>query len=205
MDRSSEVTSTCETFEGIIKATAGSCWSGDVKESAEKWSALVGGEHDDFEYIEDVKGDEAAQHCLRMLSGWFLRATTFIHQEGFETQLEMGGSDRMSIGWFYRWLDGRRHLPIRTFLKDIFSDLIFSQHIRVALSRFDGQAQRLRFLLADEGIAPTLSTKDLAKRDIPYMPDRLDTLIELLSDIKVLRLNENASLNLGERAESIKS
>lgn len=203
LDRSPEVTLACETFGDIIKSTAGSCWSGDFKGCAEKWSKSVGGEHDDFEYVEDVKGDAAAQHCLRMLSGWFLRATTFVHQKGFETQIEMGGSDRMSIGWFYRWLDGRKQLPLRTFLKDIFSDLIFSQHIRVALSRFDGQAQRLRFLLADEGIAPTLSTKDLAKRDIPYMPDRLDTLIELLSDIQVLQIGKEGKLYLGKRADSM--
>ncbi len=52
--------------------------------------------------------------------------------------MDLGGSDRMSMAWFMNWLNARRDLPMRSFLRDVFSDLVFSQHMRVALSRFDG-------------------------------------------------------------------
>ncbi len=61
--------------------------------------------------------------------------------------MKLGGSDRISIAWFLQWLDDRRERPMKEFLKDVYSDLVFAQHMRIALSRYDGSAQRLRFLL----------------------------------------------------------
>ena len=72
--------------------------------------------------------------------------------------MDLGGSDRMSMAWFMNWLNARRDLPMRSFLRDVFSDLVFSQHMRVALPRFDGSSQRLRFLLGDQGIEPRSSS-----------------------------------------------
>jgi len=101
------------------------------------------------------------------------------------------------MAWFMNWLNARRDLPMRSFLRDVFSDLVFSQHMRVALSRFDGSSQRLRFLLGDQGIEPTSSArKDLGELYLPWMRDRLDTLISLLCDCDVLEMDDD-TIRLG--------
>jgi hypothetical protein len=97
----------------------------------------------------------------------------------------------------HEWLNARRDLPMRSFLRDVLSDLVFSQHMRVAPSRFDGSSQRLRFLLGDQGIEPTSSArKDLGELYLPWMRDRLDTLISLLCDCDVLEMDDD-TIRLG--------
>ncbi len=89
--------------------------------------------------------------------------------------------------------------------RDLLSELIFAQHIRVALARFDGRSQRLRFALADNGIEPTVSARrDLAKKRLPWMPDRLDSMIDLLCDCDVLG-ETDGKLQLGSQARSLES
>ena len=106
---------------------------------------------------------------------------------------------------FLRWLNERRDIPIRDFLTDIFSDLVFAQHMRIALARFDGGAQRLRFLLGDSGIEPTISARsDLGNASLPWMLDRLDTLIGLLCDCDVVEWDDGV-LKLGRRAADVSS
>src|SRR5258708_22000153 len=114
-----------------------------------------------------------------------------------EKSMDFGGSDRMIMACLMNWLSARRGLPMRSFLRDVFSDLVFSQHMRVALSRFDGSSQRLRFLLGDQGIEPTSSArKDLGELYLPWMRDRLDTLISLLCDCDVLEMDDD-TIRLG--------
>ena len=79
--------------------------------------------------------------------------------------------------------------PLREFLKDLFANLIFTQHLRVALSRLDSNApkQRLRFMLGDFGIAPTSGMeKYLGEGDAPWMADRLDAWLLLLKDVGIV-------------------
>jgi hypothetical protein len=40
--------------------------------------------------------------------------------------MNLGGSGRMSMGWFLDWLATRQNQPVRKLLRDIFSDLIFA-------------------------------------------------------------------------------
>ena len=71
------------------------------------------------------------------------------------------------------------------------SRVIFAQHMRIALARFDGTAQRLRFLIGDGGIEATISARsDLGERGLPWMPDRLDPLAGLLCDCGVLAVKD---------------
>ena len=112
----------------------------------------------------------------------------------------MGGADHVGMAWLLRWMRDRRDQPIHGFLKDVFSDLVFAQHMRVALSRFDGSAQRLRFLLGDSGIEPSVSAKnDFAKLNLPWMSDRLDALTSLLCDCDILKIEEDL-VSIGSRS-----
>lgn len=140
-----------------------------------------------------------------MLAGWYWRMLSRKNDAKTKELMNLGGSDRMSIAWFLSWLNERRDLPMRDFLTDIFSDLVFAQHMRIALARFDGSAQRLRFLLGDSGIEPTISARaDLGDVSLPWMPDRLDTLIGLLCDCDVLEWDDG-TLKLGPRAAEVSS
>jgi hypothetical protein len=174
----------------VLKACAGPLWTGDDDATSAAWNTQVHGAHDQYEFIENPQDEHAISHGLSMLAGWYWRMLSQQGDAKTTDLMRLGGSDRMSIAWFLRWLTDRRDLPIREFLTEIFSDLIFAQHMRIALARFDGSAQRLRFLLGDTGIEPTTSARaDLGQLRLPWMPDRLDTLIGLLCDCDVLNLD----------------
>ena len=75
--------------------------------------------------------------------------------------------------------------------------------MRIALARFDGTAQRLRFLIGDGGIEPSVSAKaDMGNLYLPWMPDRLDTLAALLCDCDVLAEKEG-KYRLGPSAKDV--
>jgi hypothetical protein len=191
------------TFRESQRACAGPFWKGNDLATSTAWNADVHGDHEYFEYAEEPHGDLAAYQGLNMLAGWYWRMLARRGDPNTEKLLELGGSDRMSMAWFMDWLTARRDLPMRSLLRDIFSDLVFSQHMRVALSRFDGTSQRLRFLLGDQGIEPTSSArKDLGELYLPWMPDRLDTLISLLCDCDVLEMEDDA-IKLGPAAGEV--
>jgi hypothetical protein len=189
------------TFEGILEVTAGRTRQEDDLSTSEAWNREVHGEDDRFEVVEDPQGDEAVLHGLTMFAGWYWRMLARQTDVRTAELMQLGRSDRMSIAWFLKWLQERRTIPTAELLTDVFSDLIFAQHMRIALARFDGLAQRLRFLLGDTGIEPTLSARaDLGQRELPMMSDRLDTLIGLLCDCDVLTTTDEA-VDLGPAAD----
>ncbi len=192
------------TFGQLMQVLAGDLLGADDQATSRNWNRTIHGEHEKFEYVADPREDHGCMHALRICAAWFWRMEC--RQTGVGAQLmNIGGSDRMSMTWFLAWLRERRELPLADFLKDVFSNLIFSQHMRVALSRFDGKAQRLRFVLGDGGIEPTISArKSLGKLNLPWMPDRLDTLVDLLSDIGIL-IGGSDKVYIGPRAESMRN
>jgi hypothetical protein len=191
------------SFGDVLKNVAGSLWKRDESATSLAWNAQIHGAHEQFEFVEEPKSNGAIHDGLRMLAGWYWRMQSRQGDANIKELMKLGGSDRMSIAWFLQWLDDRRDRPMREFLKDVFSDLVFAQHMRIALARFDGSAQRLRFLLGDHGIEPTVSARaDLGGLNLPWMPDRLDTLIGLLCDCDVLD-SDDGILKLGPSAPDI--
>jgi len=192
------------TFRDILTGVAGDLCRSDDMTTSEKWNFSVHAKHEHFEFIKDPQGDLACLSGLRMFAGWYWRMLYRVNDTEHKNLMDLGHSDRMGMAWFLEWLEKRQELPLRSMLKDIFSNLVFSQHMRVALSRFDGHSQRLRFVLGDSGIEPTVSAgNDLGKRGLPWMPDRLDTLADLLCDLSILQRGEDGTLSLGRRADSV--
>ena len=188
------------TFLHLAEQRAGSLLKKDALATSAAWNKTVHGADDRFEYVESPQDDQAVIHGLRMLAGW--RWRMLARQQDAKTKhlMALGGADRMSTTWFLEWLRPHQALPIRDLLKEIFSGLIFAQHIRIALARFDGTAQRLRFLMGDSGIEPTVSAREtLAELGIPWMPDRLETLTALLCDCDVL-IDEDGAFRPGPAA-----
>jgi hypothetical protein len=192
------------SFRDVMRSVAGGLHCVDDLDTSAKWNTTVHGAHEQMEYIEQPQNNAAGISGLKMFAGWYWRMLARENDADHKDLMTLGQSDRMSMSWFLDWLRKRQNMPVREMLKDIFSDLVFSQHMRVALSRFDGNAQRLRFVLGDSGIEPTVSAKsDLGNRGLPWMPDRLDTLAELMCDIDVLKMNDQGSLELGPRSSTV--
>jgi hypothetical protein len=164
------------------------------------WNNTVHGGHRSFEHVWLEDEDNVCYQGLVMMAGWYWRMLYRNTEGTYDELLRLGGADRFGMKWFLGWVNDRLDLGMREFLKDVFSNLVFSQHMRIALSRFDGKAQRLRFMLGDEGIEPTTSAlKSLGKLSLPMMPDRLDTLTELMSDADLLVIDEDGAIRLGAR------
>lgn len=191
------------SFNNFLKAVADDIYSVDDETTSRKWNTTVHGGDDRFEHKEDPKGDKAVIHGLHMLAGWYWRMLVRQNDDDTKKLMELGEADRMGIKWFLEWLCDRKELPIRAFLHEIFSNLIFAQHVRIALLRFDGSAQRLRFLVGDNGIEPTKRVKDIGNLALPFMADRLNSLISLLCDCDILKIEGNTVL-LGTKAKTIK-
>jgi hypothetical protein len=172
-------------------------------ETSKSWNREVGADDHRFEYVEEAQNDQAPRDALRMIASWYWRARQRLEDPAQTELVLLGGADRVGMSWFIKWLEARKNRAIAGVVRDIFSDLVFAQHVRVALARFDGTSQRLRFGLADNGIEPTTSARrDLAKKDLPWMPDRLDSLIGLLCDCDVLHELEG-KLSLGAAAHDL--
>ena len=192
------------SFYDIMRDCAGPFLKEDDLKTSLAWNNQVHMDHERFEWVSDPQNDLAIEHGLTMLAGWCWRMLSRQQDNICAPLFKLGGADRMSISWLLEWLNGRRNQPIRDLLKDVFSDLIFAQHMRIALARSDGNAQRIRFLMGDSGIEPTISArKDFGELNLPWMPDRLDTLVALLCDCDVLA-NQDGRLAPGPAASAVK-
>ena len=181
------------TFEHFARESAGKLVKKDDVTTSQAWNETVHAGDKHFEFVDEPRDDNAVINALRMIAGWYWRMLVRQQETKTKNLLSLGGADRMSMSWFLQWLADRKKLSIRNLLKDIFASLIFAQHMRIALARFDGTAQRLRFLIGDSGIEATISARsDLGERDLPWMPDRLDTLAGLLCDCDVLAAKDGA-------------
>jgi hypothetical protein len=191
-------------FREYLNGVAGDLLQDTDLATSRMWNRKVIDLDDDrVEYVEDAKGDLALDNALYMLGAWFWRVLARLEGPVSSELMKLGGSDRMAMSWFVTWLSNRLNLTVGELVREMFSDLVFAQHMRIALARFDGKAQRLRFMLGDSGIEPTVSaSKDLAKLPLPWMPDRLNSLIGLLCDCDVLE-ERDGGLFLGSTAHEL--
>jgi len=178
--------------------------SKDYEGVSERWAQVVSGDHSHYIWISDEDDADNCGRALRMLARWWLGTHVWMARREYDKILNLGGEDRLSMAWFFRWVERRLDVSLQSFVKDMFEQLVFAQHVRVALSRFDGVAQRLRFALADEGITPTHAMADKLANGIPgWSADRLDAFVDLLTDLSVLKVDEDGGLTLDALATSV--
>jgi hypothetical protein len=191
------------TFIDLACKHAGSLLMTEETAISRAWNDRVHGGDVRFEHIAQPQDDKAVIHGLKMIAGWYWRMLVRMQNQETKDLMSLGGADRISMSWFLGWVSIRKNFPIREILRDIFSDLVFAQHMRIAVARFDGSSQRLRFLIGDGGIEPTVSAqKELGRVRLPWMPDRLDTLVGLLSDCGVL-IESGGNLRLGPASSEL--
>lgn len=137
------------------------------------------------------------ERACRMMARWWIRAQKWLGESASREFLAMGERSRMSSYWFAEWLKSRLSFPLSKVGEDVFSEIVFAQHIKVALSRFDGQVQRLRFTLGDSGIIPTAAAAKKLGQSPVRMADRLPSLLGLLSDLDVIKWQDDEALEIG--------
>jgi hypothetical protein len=124
------------------------------------------------------RSDSLGPYCLRTLFICSAFTELLLEESTVKGEVERGGSDRLSLAFWVsalsRFID--RELP--EFLRFFFETFVLSQHFAVAARRFDGQTQRLRISIEEEGLEFLV--------DEPLLPtvtaDRLNTALSLMED-----------------------
>ena len=179
----------------------------NLEDPSEWWSLNIGKDHD---FSENTLKEKAEPNDLEstfiMLARWILRIRVVMKDRKDLAELSWGSESRISMRWFYKWATDNQDLPLTDFLKDLYSNLVFTQHLRVGLSRLNPNEpmQRLRFVLGDQGITATAGmSENLGNREAPWMADRLDAWLDLLAEVKIVSKNEDGVITLGSNADSI--
>ncbi|MBN69903.1 MAG: hypothetical protein CME32_11580 [Gimesia sp.] len=191
-----------DTFEDFIRSEAETVLgSGSFKDISKAWHATVHEKHPSFDDISEGDIEGELERAFRMMARWWIRTQKWLLESESDEFLNMGERSRMSARWFNKWLNDRLSMNLSKIGEDIFSEIVFAQHIKVALSRFDGKVQRLRFTLGDSGIIPTtVAAKKLGQS--PFrMADRLPSFLGLLSDLDVIKWQEGVPLEVGTHTD----
>jgi hypothetical protein len=191
-----------DLLEGVT-ADAGIPKQSNDEGASHAWNRRIHPDHPHFEYDQTLEQSLSCLAACRLLGKWFWRMQSWARDVENRELMDLGGSDRLGMNWFLGWLADRRTFTMRAFLHDVFSTLVFAQHMRVALSRFDGRVQRLRFMLGDHGIEPTAGITDTGERGVPWMPDRLDAFVNLLVDVNVLDQDTDGKIRPGKSARRV--
>jgi hypothetical protein len=170
---------------------------------SEHWDRQVHGAHPCYIDAPTYDDMDECDRALRMLARWWIRTLGWLASERHKDLLVLGGEERISARCLFQWIMARIDKPLSEFVRQLLEELVFAQHIRVALSRFDGNRQRLRFAIGDGGIVPTRSAMEkLAGDDIPgWTADRLLAFTDLLCDLSVVARTDEGGLSPGEMAD----
>ena len=189
------------TLDDFIRAEAASVsGANSFVEVSRAWHEQVHGLHPQYDDLPEGEIADELWRAMRMLARWWIRMQRWLTESQHPDFLQFGGRARMSLQWFADWLTARLSQPLASILEDCFSDIVFSQHIKVALSRFDGQVQRLRFTLGDSGIIPTVAAAAKLGQAPVRMADRLTSFLGLLTDLDVIERKDGEPLRVGRHA-----
>ncbi len=132
----------------------------------------------DFAKNEKRDSRKLIPYSLRLLFLCSKYVDVLKENEDLKGYLNHGRAERISLFYWYETIRKWKERPIEDFLRFMIEDLILSQHFGVAASRFNGERQRLRIALEEEGFVPLVH--------FPLKPfvgdDRLKMALLLASD-----------------------
>jgi hypothetical protein len=174
-----------QTFKDLLCHVCRSAKINGDKELGLLWSQEVSPRHKNFEYIEFHDGPEMFADAMTMLAGWWMRLNG---NTGLAEQLEKlpDESGRVPMKEFQDWLLDRMEDNFTNTCEELMADFIYSQHLRIGMSRLGADGTRIRFSLGDNGITPTANLGNFAKTKPPFMADRLHSLVNLMEDLNYL-------------------
>lgn len=170
----------------------------DFSKASELWNERI---HPSHEAFDDFDGDDDSFGLMSaaiIMVRWWIRVHSWNRINFLTPLLGSGDRDRISISVFCNWLHERLDAPLFEVLHQLLSDLIFAQHIKFAIMRFDGEVQRLRFTLGDDGIVPTEELRDKLAVPPVRMADRLRSFAGILSDLDILDIHDG-TITLGRQ------
>jgi len=169
----------------------------DFLQASRAWNAKVSGTHERYDDVPWSDDDAELVRATKMLARWWLRILAWVRDDVLPAALKAGQRERLSMGSFHRWVEQRLQTSLHDLLRDLFSELVFAQRVKVALMRFDGEVQRLRFILGVDGIIPTPEVGDKLGEHPVRMADRLYEFIGILCDLGILRWQVDGQLTAG--------
>jgi hypothetical protein len=107
-----------------------------------------------------------------------------------EQMLQNGGPQRISLRYWIDFLTTVADSSLPEFFTLLLENYIVSQHLAVAAGRFDGNAQRLRISLEEEGLS-ALVREPLYPR---VTPDRLWIALSLMADCDMVKADPQREL-----------
>lgn len=170
----------------------------DFSVASELWNDKVHPSHPSFDDFDGQEESYDLPNALTVIARWWVRLHNWKRNEVLKSLACSGDRDRISIAFFCRWLESRMDTPLASVLMQLWSDLVFAQHIRFAIMRFDGEVQRLRFIVGDEGIVPTEEVGNKLGQTPVRMADRLPAFVGLLCDLEILQ-QDGEAFGLGQR------
>lgn len=130
------------TFEEQLFAEAGSVSTAqELGKASQVWNENVHGQHTAYEWLAQSTDHQEAIRACHMLARWYLRIYAWVGATNRCAFLKEGGADCISIVYLSEWIEAKKRLPFKTFLGELFLQLVFAQHLRVALARFDREMQ----------------------------------------------------------------
>lgn len=127
--------------------------------------------------IRDAAAADDTSVIAQCLYGLFL-CTAFAGCFADKTNIAAGGPARLSLYDLRRRLVALEDATLKQTIQFIIEALVISQHFATAVNRFDGQNQRLRLSIEEDGL--------IALVDKPWRPaiteDRLPTILSLAAE-----------------------
>ena len=135
--------------------------------------------------LSELEKDEGIAHTLAFYI--LLLIPSYIEllaeREHLQPMLQNGGPQRISLRYWGDFLTTMADSPLPEFFRLLLENYIISQHLAVAAGRFDGNAQRLRISLEEEGLS-ALVREPLYPR---VTPDRLWIALSLMADCAMVK------------------
>jgi hypothetical protein len=125
-----------------------------------------------------VPSEQLAPYCFRTLFLCAALSQLLEHQGPAKVEIQRGGAERVSLAFWINTLLRCRDYEPHDFLLFLFETLILSQHFGVAARRFDGNTQRLRISIEEDGLE-FLADKIFAPS---VTLDRLESALSLMKD-----------------------
>ncbi|QRN94491.1 hypothetical protein JRI60_35970 [Archangium violaceum] len=142
-----------------------------------------------IERVEEALRQRRDTLVVQALQGLFLcaRSAELLGADPeAESSMGSGGSERISLKYWRELVTRCEAMTTREFLLFLFEAMVLSQHFAVAANRFDGNTQRLRVTIEEDGL--TLLAKDEWRPRLTA--DRLATALSLAVDCGLVGRND---------------
>jgi hypothetical protein len=98
-----------------------------------------------------------------------------------------GKSERISIAFWSKTWDKNCRYPVIDLVAHVINNMVLSQHFAVATNRYEGETQKLRITLEEEGLELLVS-----KPWRPYIAaDKLQTLLSLMASCNLITTSDS--------------